>query len=148
MPLKRKIQSDHMPVNNYEMVVPGLPPILFTKIDGLDEELEHTDLPDRTTASGGNTKVVEFTAHQLLHHTAEVAAIERWYNSSKHPVQFGYKKNITLMYFSISDTRWRTYSLMGAFPTKRKLPNLEMNNEGDAAICEWTFRCDEVVFQA
>jgi len=145
MGLKRLIRPDHMPVNKYELVVPGLPLIVFTTISGLEEELQTTDLPDRTTASGGNTNPVEFTATHEMHHTEEVVAMELWFEEAKF-VSPLYKKMGTLTHFSISGIAQRVYGLLGIFPTKRKLPDLDMNNEGESGVIEWTFKVDELQF--
>jgi hypothetical protein len=144
MSLKRMVHADHMPVNNYQMLVNGIIPIVFVTVEGLDEELETVDLPDRTARSGGNTKALSFTAKQMMHHTEEVNALERWYKDSQHPVKPDYLKNATLIFKSLTDLHSKSYALIECFPHKRVIPNADMNDEGKAAEITWTFRCTEI----
>jgi hypothetical protein len=145
MPLKATLKPDHIPVNKYEFAVVGLVPLTFTGISGIEEELDTTELPDRTRASGGNTKPGEFTARAPLHHTAEHTALEVWYNEGKDPVSSTYKKPVTLTMKSLTDGITRSYTLMGVFITGRGLPELEMSNEGEIAVVEWTFSYDSIL---
>jgi hypothetical protein len=134
-----------MPVNKYTFQIIGLIPITATEVSGIEDELETTELPDRTVASGGNRKATEFTAMVPLHHTAEQAALEIWFRESQDPVSPGYKKPCTLTHESLSGANNRTFSLSGVFPKKRKLPDLEQKNEGELAQVEWTFSADDVL---
>ena len=145
MPVRGAILPDMMPVNKYQLIVPGLPALTFTTLSGMEEELEKSELPDRTVASGGNTKAQELTATQPMHHTVEVAAMELWFKQGQDPVSPGYKKAATLIHKSNSGAILRTYSLIGMFAMKRKLPDLDMANEGEMAVIEWTFSVDAVL---
>jgi len=125
-------------------LVAGLPPILFTEISGLEEELETVDLPDRTKASGGNTLPVEWTAMHPLHHIVEETALELWFKEGQDPVSPTYKKDATLLIFSNTGQVIKTYALPGTFISKRTIPDLDKANEGEMAANEWTFNSDEV----
>ena len=103
------------------------------------------DLPDRTKASGGNTKPVEFTAMHPKHHTIEDAFLELWFLEGQDPVSPLYKKAATLVIQSISRLVTRTYNLIGLFPSKRKTADLDMANEGELNTTEWTFNCDRII---
>ena len=143
--LKRTIKPDHMPVNNYQLLVNGFPPIVFISVEGLDEELETVDLPDRTARSGGHTKALSFSAKQPLHHTLEVAIMEQWYKDGQHPVKPDYLKNATLIFISLTHQHTKSYALKECFPHKRAISNAEMNDEGKESEITWTFRATEVV---
>jgi len=140
--MKGDIRADHIPINKWTLLVLGMPMLTITEQSGIEEELETTDLPDKTRASGGNTLPVEFTAKIPMHHLEEQVAMELWFASCKDPVSPLYKKAATLIHKSISSRVLKTYSLIGMFPTKRKLPDLDMNNEGEYASVEWTFSAD------
>lgn len=144
MTLKGKIQENHSPVNSYQLSVTGLPTLFLTKVTGIEEELEVIELPDRTQASGGQTKPFEFVISQPMHHEIEVAAVEAWYADSKGPVAPGYKKPAILTHSRISGEDAERYSISGCFPNKRKLPDLESANEGDMAVIEWTIKADKI----
>lgn len=142
--MKGVIQSDHIPVNKFQLLVAGLPPLVITELSGIEDELEAVDLPDRTSASGGNRKSTEFTMMLPMHHTVEQAAMELWYRESQDPVQPTYKKIGTLVHTSISGSTLRTFTLVGLYPKKRGLPDLEMVNEGEMAGVEWTMSADDI----
>lgn len=143
--LKGLIQPDHIPVNKFQLLVIGLPPIRFVTVGGIEEELQAVDLPDRTKASGGNTTPVEFTATSMAHHTLEQAALEAWFKEGQDPVQTTYKKVGTLIMQSLSGAKIRTFSLVGLFVQKRSTPELDMANEGEPAMTEWTFMADQLL---
>lgn len=145
MVMKGSIEPDHVPINNYELIIVGLPRIFFSTISGIEEELQVINLPDRTQASGGNTLPGEFTATQLIHHETELAALEIWFKEGQDPVTLTYKKIATLIHKSISGTNKARYSLVGLFISKRKLPDLEKANDGEAAMIEWTFKFDDIL---
>lgn len=143
--MKGEIQGDHMPVNKYVLQVLGLVPLTATEVSGIEDELETTELPDRTVASGGNRKATEWTMMLPMHHTAEQAAMELWYRESQDPVSPTYKKPVTLTHQSLSGNATRNFSLVGVFPKKRVLPDLEKLNEGEIALVEWTMSTDDIL---
>lgn len=145
MSLKNKLQPDHAAVNAYELLVEGLPPITFTKVSGMEDETETTDLPDRTSASGGQSKPFDVTAEMPIHHSAEMAALENWLQEGRDPVQPTYKKTGTMVYKTISGNVAKAYTMIGMQCKKQKLPDSEMENEGEVSLCEWTFRVDEKI---
>ena len=144
MGLKGTMEKDHIPLNKFELQVLGLIPIRLVTVAGIEEELETTDLPDRTRASGGNKLPIEFTAAQPMHHTEEVAAMEAWYKTSQDPVSPTYKLPATLTYRSITGQVERVYALSGLFPRRRALPDADMTNPGDMAQITWTFSADDI----
>lgn len=146
MPMKGSIQPNHIPVNKYQMIVVGMPTLTPVTISGIEEELNTVELPDRTTASGGNTNHVEFTMAIPAHHSVEIAAMEAWYRESQDPVTPTYKKQASLLLESVGLTGpTRTFNLINCYPFKRKLPDLEMKNDGDMAVYEWSMKCDQIL---
>lgn len=143
--MKGVLDPDHIAVNNYQFLVLGLLPLTPTEIGGMDDELETTDLPDRTRASGGNRKASEITIMLPAHHTVEQAGMELWLRESQDPVLPTYKKTVTLVMTSISGNNSRSWTLVGVFPTKRSTPDLEMENEGELATIEWTLSVDDII---
>ena len=142
--MKGSIQPDHIPKNKYVLTIIGLPPITFTKVSGLEEELETVDLPDRTVASGGNTKAVEFTVSMPTHHTPERIAMENWNLQCRDPVAPNYKKIGTLVKQSLTGINMVSYTLQGLFVKKRSTPDVEMSNEGELDELEWTMSADQI----
>lgn len=143
--MKGVLLPDHIPLNKYELTIVGMPRFTFTQIDGLEEELEAVDLPDRTAASGGNTKPLEFKASLPLHHQIEQIAMENWFLSSQDPVAIDYKKQGTMLYRSISGLIVKSFLIVGIFPFKRKTGDVEMSNEGELHVIEWTFKGDRII---
>lgn len=145
MAAKGTIKPDHIPVNKYELLIAGVAGhFTILTISGIEEELETVELPDRTRVSGGNTKAVEFEVTTPAHHFIEQAAWELWYKEGQDPVFPTYKKVGTLLMLSISGATLRSYSLAGVFITKRGLPDLEMENEGEQAVITWGLSADDV----
>jgi hypothetical protein len=142
--MKGVLNSDHIPVNNYVLRIQGMPAFTFVTISGIEEELEAVDLPDRTAASGGHTKTIEFTATLPLHHRRELGAMHRWYQDSQDPVAPNYKKNGTLILMSISGLTVASFLLEGIFPCNKKTADLDMANEGEMHNIEWKFKGDRI----
>jgi len=145
--MKGAIQPDHMPLNEYELLVVGLLTPLLTPVEvsGMEDELQTVDLPDRTKASGGNRNPTEIEITLPMHHTVEQMAMEAWFLESQDHVSPAYKQAETLFHMSISRTALRTYSMVGVFPTKRTLPDLEMGSEGEQANVTWTLSVDDLL---
>lgn len=143
--MKGEIQADHIPVNKYTIQVLGLIPLTAVNVSGIEDELQTTELPDRTMASGGNRGPTEFELTMPMHHTLEQAAMEVWFRESQDPVLPTYKKPVTLIHTSISGKGGRNFTLLGVFPKKRTLPDLEKANEGEMANVVWTMSADDVV---
>lgn len=145
MVMKGSVLPNHIPVNNYELIVAGLPQLLFTEISGLDDETEGVDLPDRTRASGGNdTGAKEFTAMMFEHHSVELAALQLWLVQGRDPVDPLYKKIGTLIKRNIAGEIATTRTMTGLWVRMRTDPDLELANPGDPAMIQWTFSADTV----
>jgi len=145
MAAKGAIKGDHIPVNKYLFLIAGLPPITVTKISGIEEEIERTELPDRTRATGGHKKPVEFEIEVPMHHTIEQLAIELAYREGQDPVSPTYKKIGTLSGISGTGKISRSFSLLGVWFTKRGLPEFDMKNEGEMASVKWGVSADDIV---
>jgi hypothetical protein len=145
MPAKGTIKADHIPINKFQLLVAGLPPLTVIKVSGIEEELEVVELPDRTMASGGNTKATEADVETPAHHVVEQAAWESWYAQAQDPVVPTYKRTATLLQQSLSGAIQRTWTLTGVFPKKRGLPDLDMGNAGDQAVITWALSIDDVL---
>jgi len=144
MTLKNLVQSNHSPINKYELDVAGLPKLIFTKAGGVEQETGKTTLPDKTSASGGEQEPFEIECELPLHHAAEVAAIETWYKQGKHPVQEGYKKDCTMVYKRIDDSIAKTLAYIGTWVSKLKYPDADMSNaDGEMAVLTVTLTCDD-----
>jgi len=144
--MKGIIQSDHIPVNKYTLIVAGIVvQIIPTEISGVEEELESVTLPDRTVATGGNTKASETTIKVPMHHTAEIVAMEIWFQEGQNPVSPLYKKSAVLIMRSLTGNSLRTRSWIGVHVSKRTDPDLEMENEGDMAVIEYELKINSVI---
>lgn len=137
---------DHIPVNNYELIVlPGPAKLECVTISGLEEEIEMIELPDRTRASGGNVKPFSFTISHPKHHIIEDAFMEQWFQSATQPILPGYKRPGSLIIRSVSNLIIRTFNMIGMWPSKRTTPDLDMNNEGELYVTEWEINCDRII---
>lgn len=143
--MKGDIKSDHIPVNKYQLLVAGMPPLTCVELSGLEDELVTTELPDHTIATGGQHMASEFTISIPEHHVLEQMAMETWFAESTDPVLPSYKKGAALVVSSISGNIIVTKSLIGVFPKKRTSPDREMANEGEMALVEWTLSVDQIL---
>ena len=143
--MKGTLQNDYIPVNKYSLKVIGLIDLTVLKMSGLEEEIETVNLPDRTMVSAGYRKPTEFTMEVPAHHAAEQAALELWYRESQDPVSPTYKKPCTLIMDSRSGENGRSFTLSNVWPKKRKMPDLDMANDGDLATIEWTMSVDDII---
>lgn len=145
MPIKGSIQPGHIPVNKYLLLFVGVPLLTATSVSGIEEELNVIELPDRTKASGGNTNPVEMNFSIPAHHSVEIAAVESWFLEGQDPVTPTYKKDGSLQMISGSIVGpTRTFTLNGCFITKRKLPDLEMKDDGNMAQYEFSVSIDQI----
>lgn len=144
MALKGAVQPGHVPVNNFELIIAGLPPIFFTQISGLTDETESINLPDRTVASGGNSLPLEFTAMSFEHHTVERAALLLWQAEGVDPVSKTYKKAGNLIQRNIHGDIVSTRTLTGLWIKSSQTSDLDIANEGEPSMLEWTFSADSV----
>ena len=142
--MKGSVLPNHIPVNNYELIVVGLPKLFFTQISGLEQETQSVDMPDRTVVSGGNKTAVEFTGMIFEHHTVELAAMEVWRNQGVDPVDPAYKKIGTLIKRRIDGSVGTTRTLTGLWIKNRSDSDLDLANEGEPAMVEYTFSCDDL----
>lgn len=145
MAIKGVILPDHVQVNKYLLSVAGLPPLLFTAVSGIEEELDAVELPDRTPQTGGRVKPVEFEVTQPMHHNLERAAMELWFRECHDPVTPTHKKLGTLTLFSQTLLNQPSWSLVGLWIMKRALPDLDLDNEGEMAGIVWTMKANELI---
>lgn len=144
--MKSVLLPDHIPMNKFELIVVGAPgPLRFTTVAGLTQELQTVDLPDRTKASGGNLTSVEFTASHPKHHVVEDAFLESWFLEGQDPVSPTYKKAGNLVVKSLSGLIVKGYTLINLFVSQRVTPDLDMANEGELFVTEWTFMADNIL---
>lgn len=144
MGIKGVIQPDHVQTNKYDLRVIGLPPLVITAISGIEEELDTTDLPDRTKATGGRTKPVEFDITIPAHEIVTQKAFELWFEECKDPVTPTHKKIGTLTTFTQSNLPLVAFTLDAMMPIKRALPDLEMEGDGEMSEHVWSMSADEV----
>ena len=141
--LKGKIKENHIPLNKFELIVAGLPKITLTSTEGIDEEIAVIEMPDRTSRSGGQTKPIKFSGKIPMHHDVEVAALEIWYKQAQDPVQEGYLKAGSMMFYR-SNGDPRPFELINLWISGRSIPGGDMGNEGEPAMLTFKFEADEV----
>jgi hypothetical protein len=143
MSLKGKIQDNHIPLNKFELLIAGLPQITLITTDDIEEQLNVIEMPDRTRRSGGQTSSVEFTGTIPMHHDVQVAALEAWYKQGQDPVQEGYLKAGSMVFYR-NDGTPRPFELINIWVSGRTIPGGDMANDGEPAMLTFRFEADEV----
>lgn len=144
--MKGDIQEGHIAVNNYQWLVTGLPPLTPVTFGALEEELDTVELPDRTMASGGDTRAIETDVGIPAHHHGEILAMEAWFLECQDPVTPTHKKIATLLIKSHQTGQVaRSFTQMGVFIKKRATPDLEKINEGEMAVYVYTISIDRML---
>lgn len=141
--LKGKIQENHIPLNKFELIVAGMPQITLVTTGDIEESVPAIDMPDRTRRSGGQTGPVSFTGTIPMHHDVQVAALELWYKQCQDPVQDGYLKAGSLMWYR-SNGDPRPFELINLWISARTIPGGDMKNDGEPALLTFKFEADEV----
>lgn len=143
--MKGEIQANIVGLNRYTLSVLGLVDLTPVAVTGLDDVLETTSLPDRTVASGGQRKSAEFTMDLPAHHVLEQLGMEGWFIESQDPISPTYKKTCTYELIAQDGKTARAFTLIGVFPVQRKLPAVELKNEGDMAVIQWVMSVDNIL---
>lgn len=143
MGLKGKIKSNHIPLHNFELVVPGVVPLTLLTSDDIEERLNVVEMPDRTKRSSGEKMSVAFTGAIPMHHDVEAASLEAWYKQCQAPVDPGYRKAGSMVFYRLDGTP-RTFSLVNLWISGRTVPGGAMDNEGEPAMLTYFFEADEV----
>ncbi len=138
------IQPDPIQVSNYRLSVVGLPTLTPTSVGALEQELDKSDLPDRTQVSGGRTKPGEFEMKIPLHHAQEIAAMNAWYAEGQDPQTPTYKKVGTMVQESGSKLNKSATTIVGLWCQKRSKPESEMTNDGEMAEATYTMCYDDL----
>ena len=140
-----KMNTNHIAVNNYYVEVVGAFTLYATTVSGVEQESVTMEMPDRTVVSAGVRKATEVTIGIPMHHQEEQNAMELWWKSATDPVTADYKKEVVIQHQAIGGSETlRQYTLSGVFPKSRKLPDLDLADDGALAIVEWTLSVDDV----
>lgn len=143
MPIKGTMQPDILQVHKFQLIVTGLPiPFTLTSLSGIEDELDVAELPDRTNASGGRRKQIEFEIGIPAHHALEITQMEAWFQECQDPVSPLHKKPASVIIYSQSNLKYGTIALWGLFPSKRAMPDLELDNDGEMAVITYTMKAD------
>ena len=145
MAIKGVFLPAHGQINKFRFSVPGLPAFTPVSITGIEKEIETTELPDKTIATGGRQLPLEFELALAAHHDLEIAAMDVWQDECEDPVDPLHKKVATLDLLGQSGRVVRSYMLPGCFPPKLALPDFELDNEGEMAQHSYTMRADELI---
>jgi hypothetical protein len=146
MAIKNVIQENRAQINKFSLsFTPGVGAPTFVSVSGLEEELDRTELPDRTTRTGGRKKSIEFEVVQPAHHDIEVAAMTNWYQECQDPVSPTHLKVGSLIVYDTVGSPRVKRTLMGCWLSKRVDSDLDLNDDGAQATITWTVNADEML---
>lgn len=146
MAIKGVLEGNRVQVNKFVLtIVPfEIPSPVFTRISGLEMELDTVDLPDRTTRSGGREKQLEFEVDQPMHHSVEVFFMEAWWMACANTLP-GYLKLGALRILNEYIGTSKQFTLFNLWLSKRSQSDLDLDNDGDMAIITWTMKADSFI---
>lgn len=134
--------------NNYKLVIPLLPEIFFTRIGELDHQVVMAEMPDKTMQTTGQSNPGEFEAEQMMHHTAERAALEAMLKLTETGT-LGYKTSGILYYLGADNSTVKLPVLIDGLVVKgRKTPEVASGDDGTALTITWSFSYDNLAFVA
>lgn len=144
--MKGRIKPDHIKVNEFELRIAGVLTLFPIEVTGIEKENPSIDLPDNTTAAGGNPKPIEFVVKVAAHHKDEVVYWNQWAEAAVGVQGPLYKRPVVYTMRSGTNKNLLIANLEGVWVTKTKLPDGEMKNDGEIAIIEYTCKADDVNF--
>jgi hypothetical protein len=145
MGIKGVIQANRVMDSKYRAVIqPGVGDVLFTSIDGLGEELDTSELPDRTAVSGGRSKPGELECIQPIHQRPDYPLMLAWYNACKATIP-GYKKLGTITLLTDAGPPSVMHTVRGMFISAWKQAILELEGEGKMVVVTWTIKFDNLI---
>jgi hypothetical protein len=148
MAIKNIIEENRIQTNKFVIDwQPGVGEITLISVGELEEELDSSELPDRTVRSGGRKKPIEFDVVQPAHHddSGEVQAMEQWYVDCQDPVAADHLKIGTYTKFDQQGGPRRTISLDNCWLSKKVESESDLDNDGDMATITWTVRADAMI---
>ena len=146
MPAKGTAQARAAMTNQYLLEISGLIQIFFTRVGEIDSQLILTELPDKTMQTTGQVSPGEFEADQLMHHRAEVAALEAFHQLSRNGAPGG-KSQAILHHLGADGISVKLSQLLPGLLIKgRKTPELNHGDDGESVKITWMFSYDDVIW--
>jgi hypothetical protein len=143
MVAKGAVAANHIPVNNFQMLV-GEKNLFFVSLTMPELETETIDLPDRTQASGGNVLPSEAVGSIMGHHSGDVSYLETWRKQGIGNVPTTYKRTVTVTESGIDGKTARKQTWSGVRIKKVKKTDKDLADPGAPAMYEYTFGIDSV----
>ena len=143
--IKSIIKPLRVPDNKYSLIVqPGVGQLTVVELTGLEQELDQSELPDRTVRSGGRGKPLAFDFAIPMHHTSEVLLCETWWNLCKYSL-IGYLKFGMLIQFNEASIPTKRWTLPNLWLTKRGHTDLALGNDGEMTTIMWSASADDLI---
>lgn len=148
MAMKGVLREDHIPSNKFTLSVPLVAGGQFTPISvtGFDRKVGVVDLPDRTKATDGVSKAINFEMTLPAHHSDEIAAMELWFRESQDPVSPLYKKPGVFTQESLTGRIVRKWELIGLWTSGPKNDDSKLADEGTMVTITYQMHCDDAVY--
>lgn len=144
--IKGILDENRVQTNKYDLMFqPGPGLITFTSIGSMEEELDASELPDRTVRSGGRKKPGTTDLVQPMHHDLEVLAMKVWWLECQDKVSPLHLKIGTLIIYDQSGLPRVRHTILNCWLSKRVLPDLELEGDGDMGTYTWTMNYDEIL---
>ncbi len=144
MPSKGDVEEGSAIASQFELSIPGMPNIFWTRIGEVTVELIMSEQADQTWQTTGVTKPSETDADQYVHHEAEWLAMQAWFVACQTGAPL--HKKVGTMHLNGADgqpvrsMRWQGITLSGW-----KVPELDAGGDGASVRATWMMKIDAVL---
>ena len=129
---------------HFRLSFEGMEDILFTEVNGVEQEIEVVEAPDRTAHSSGIGKHVKLTVKIPGHARASKDAMHGWHEECLGPVSDNYKKTGTLQYYNNQLQPVEEYYVEGAWVCKFMEDQAQMEESSKIHQTEFEIEVDKL----
>lgn len=142
MGIKYGLADNPILTTDYKLLIVGAPPIPFTTVGGLEQEIPKVELPDKTTHSSGRTNPADSEVAVPAHEKVAIAFMDAWFAMGKDPIVPGYKKTGLLTMDSGNGLSTMQLTMIGCWISKEGYPDVAMGEDGEMAVVKYTISYD------
>lgn len=130
--------------NAFELAIPLIGSVTFTRIGALEQNLTTVVMADQTAQTTGKVEPVETEVEQYAHHGSEVLALDAWYAACKAGTP-GHKTQAVLHMRGADNAPVKSFLLDGVLCKGRTIPEHDAAGDGEGQRFTWKLIIDNVI---